>query len=229
LSLVLRPMPSFAGKLVFDGRTLDPPANVTMARVTLVPPALPSDASGGVVGAAVTSAAIPNADGTFQMPNVTPGSYRVALTFPNGVPFTGWWLRSATVGGRDILDTLLELGAGSVTNAVITLSDRHTMLSGRVQTAGGAPASDYFVLTFSTDRGTWKPGARRVQTARPGTDGLFTFNDLPPGEYFMAALGDVDRDEWRDPALLADLADRGAVKVTIGEGESKLQDLRLEP
>jgi hypothetical protein len=29
---------------------------------------------------------------------------------------------------------------------------------------------------------------------RPATDGGFTFRDLPPGEYFLAALTDVDQD-----------------------------------
>jgi hypothetical protein len=61
---------------------------------------------------------------------------------------------------------------------------------------------------------------------RPGTDGTFTTTDLPAGEYYMAALTDVERDDLADPAFLEALV-AASVRVTLAEGENKVQDLRI--
>jgi hypothetical protein len=62
---------------------------------------------------------------------------------------------------------------------------------------------------------------------RPGVDGTFIVRDLPPGEYFMSALTDVEDDQWNNPAFLADLASHQPIKITLGEGENKVQDVRV--
>jgi hypothetical protein len=64
-----------------------------------------------------------------------------------------------------------------------------------------------------------------VQSSRPATSGRFAFADLPPGEYVIAALTDLP-DDWRTPEFLSGLAGAG-VKVTIAEGERKMQNLRI--
>jgi len=50
--------------------------------------------------------------------------------------------------------------------------------------------------------------------------------DLPPGDSFLGAVTDIDPDDWQSPALLDQLVPT-SVKVTIGEGEKKMQDLQL--
>jgi len=65
-----------------------------------------------------------------------------------------------------------------------------------------------------------------VRVQRPGTDGKYSFVDLPPGDYVLAAVTDMEPDAWRDPAFLRSLV-VGGVQVTIGEGEQKTQDLRI--
>jgi hypothetical protein len=61
---------------------------------------------------------------------------------------------------------------------------------------------------------------------RPGTDGRFTVRNLPPGDYLMAAVTDVEPGAWFDPDFLQQL--RGAsARVTLSEGDKKTQDLRL--
>jgi hypothetical protein len=110
--------------------------------------------------------------------------------------------------------------------AVLTMSDRHTELSGRLQTPTGQPASDVFVIAFSADRRMWGAGARRVRAVRPAVDGVFSIADLPPGDYLLGAVTDVDADEWQRPAFLEQLAP-ASIKITLGEGEKRVQDLRL--
>jgi hypothetical protein len=45
--------------------------------------------------------------------------------------------------------------------------------------------------------------------ARPGTDGRISFADLPAGDYLLAALTDVEPNEWQKPDVLAELAPAG--------------------
>ena len=63
-------------------------------------------------------------------------------------------------------------------------------------------------------------------SVKPGTDGRFVFGDLPAGEYYLAALTDLDPIDWQTPAFLEQVVPAG-VRVRVGEGEKKVQDLRI--
>ena len=109
---------------------------------------------------------------------------------------------------------------------MLTFSDRHTELGGALLTAAGQPAPEYLVAVFPADRSAWRAGTRRLKATRPGSDGHFSFVDLPPGDYLLAALTDAPDDDWQTPAVLDALAKSG-VKVTLAEGEKKNQNLRI--
>jgi hypothetical protein len=229
--LTLAPVGRFAGRVVFDGSSA-PPADLTTMRLTLqriTPGNVPIPLNGiSTAGLGRPASALLAADGRFDIANVMPNTYALALTIPGATPGAGWWLRSAMAGGRDLLDTFYEPGGGAgLTTAVLTLTDRHTALTGTLQTPAGQPASDCFIVVFTTDRALWLPQARRVRSTRPGTDGSYTFADLPPGEYFLAALTDIDQDEWREPEFLSQVAAAGAIRLAIGDGERKVQHLQL--
>jgi hypothetical protein len=168
-----------------------------------------------------------NPDGTFEIAGIAPGAFLFQLTGPDLGP-AGWWMRSMIGGGRDLLDRPIEVRPGSPSmNAVISMSDRHTELSGQLRTSSGEPGVDVFVIAFSTDRAMWGgQGARRVRAVRPGADGHFSMLDLPPGDYLLGVVTDIDPEDWQNPALLEQLVP-SSIKVTIGEGEKKVQDLTL--
>ena len=167
-----------------------------------------------------------NADGTFEIPGIPPGGFLFQLTGP-GIGPTGWWMRSMIADDRDLLDRVIDVRPGSPSmNVVLSMSDRHTELSGTLSTTSGLPQADVFVIAFSADRKMWGPAARRVRAVRPGVDGKFSITDLPPGEYFLGVMTDIDPGDWQDTALLEQLMSTSA-KVTIGEGEKKVQDLRI--
>jgi hypothetical protein len=65
-----------------------------------------------------------------------------------------------------------------------------------------------------------------VRTTRPSASGEFVFEDLPPGEYFLTALTDIEPDEWQDREFLAALVS-SSVRVTVGEAERRTQNIRL--
>jgi len=70
------------------------------------------------------------------------------------------------------------------------------------------------------------PLSRRILQTRPAQDGKFIFKNLPPGDYLLAAVTEVEQGQWFDPAFLAQLVDASA-KITLGDGEKKVQDIRI--
>jgi hypothetical protein len=62
--------------------------------------------------------------------------------------------------------------------------------------------------------------------ARLSSDGRYRISGLPPGEYYLAAMTDVDPTKLDDPSFLESLIPR-AVKVVIGEGERKVSDYQI--
>ena len=120
----------------------------------------------------------------------------------------------------------LEVGTADVGDIVVTVSDRSSELSGRVQDAAGQPMTEVYIVVFSADRTHWAPPSRRIASKRPGSDGRYVVANLPPGAYLVAAVTDVEPNQWFDPAYLQELAP-AAIKVTIGDGEKKVQDLKV--
>jgi hypothetical protein len=163
-------------------------------------------------------------DGTFIFDGVGPGKWRVTgASLPRN-----WSLRSAVLAGRDTLDVPLEIRLGQpVADLVVTMTDQPTELTGTVLDASGRPTSEYSMLAFSTERSLWTTAPRRVSgAARLSSDGRYRISGLPPGEYYLAALTDFDPAQLADASFLESLIP-AAAKVTIGEGERKVQDYSI--
>jgi len=221
LQLVLQPAIRLRGRVAFEG-TLAPPGTLS---VTLT---ASNGAGGGAAGSTqlgnlhVSNAAVDD-NGGFELAGIVPDSYRLGTNVPAS---SGWSLRSAVVNGRDVLDYPFEIGAANISGAALTFSDRHTQLSGTLTTAARAVVPGYFIAVFPADRALWRWQSRRLTSARTGTDGRWIVKDLPPGEYLVVALTDLDPDDLSDQKVLESLAP-SAVKVTLADGEQKTQDLRI--
>jgi hypothetical protein len=169
-------------------------------------------------------------DGSFdfgQFGELLPGAYRFTVDVAGGTAGLAWSVRSATVGGQDVLDaplTLTELSQPTV--LLMTLSSVHASLAGTLLTPASLPAVDYLIVAFPTNRRWWAPPFRRVRTTRPATDGYYSFDDLPSGEYFLLALTTAAPDEIRDPRFLEQMA-TVAIRVQVVENERRIQDLRI--
>ena len=132
----------------------------------------------------------------------------------------GWALKGAIAGGRDISDSPIEIRAGvDVPDVVVTFTDQPSELTGMVIDGAGRPTPDFPIIVFSTDRSYWTLGSRRVQTARPASDGKYKVTGLPAGEYFVCAVTAVDRTEVYDPAFLGQLVGRGVQDHDQGRRE----------
>jgi hypothetical protein len=218
--LTLQPGMTVAGRVMFEGTTQQPPADFSRVRVNL----MPVDISTGVARAFSSSASgRVDQSGRFTIAGVLPGKYR--LTASNGG--TGWFLEGSTIDGQNTLDFPAEVKPGqNVTGAVVTFTDRQAELSGTLTNERGQPAPDYTIVVYPSDSRYWVSNSMRIRTTRPATDGRFAFTGLPPGEYRLAPVFDVEPLSWYDPAFLQQL-DAGAVRVQVSDGEKKVQSLRI--
>ena len=217
VSLTLQPAMSARGRVVFEGPSA-PPKNPAALRVVLIPPGAGGELSAGPPGGQVS------AEGTYTFSNVTPGPYRIAVL--GSVGGEGWTLKSATGNGRDAWDAWLQVGPSENLDIVVTYTDRPTEIGGTLRDAGGQPLPEHFIVAFPADKSLWIPGSKRMRAVRPGTDGQFSIAGLPPGDYLLAALTDVEPGEWNDRAFLEMLVPAG-VKLTLADGEKKKQDLQI--
>ena len=225
--LSLRPSIHIKGTIVFDATSRKAPDTLAGIGVSLnaVGPSLTTVNTTFSIGLGLERPPTANAtaNGGFELVGVLPGTYTIS-----SAPAGGWWLRSVAFNGRDLLDDQIEINGSStdIVGVVLTFSDRPSGITGTLTAAPGQPAPDFTVMAFPTDRGNWKTGSRRIKTTRPSSDGSFTLSPLPAGEYFLAALTDIEPGEAQQAAFLEQLM-ASAVKITVTEGQQAHQDLRV--
>jgi carboxypeptidase family protein len=242
LVIALQPGLSLAGRVSFEGTSLPPPTDLTRVRVNLTPRGQQLFEGGGMPPAQV------DASGRFTINGVAPGRYSIGGGVPGGgarqggapaqgqaaapapgqggSPAPQWVLKSAMAGGRDILDFPLVIEPNQeVGGIVMTFTDKTQELSGTVFDPQGKPTADFTIIAFAADNQYWQPQSRRIVSQRPGTDGRFTFRNLPPGEYRLAAITDAEPGEWFSPEFLTQLS-AASIPISLTEGERKLQDIR---
>jgi hypothetical protein len=66
----------------------------------------------------------------------------------------------------------------------------------------------------------WLPDSRRIKSVRSGENGAYTIAGLPPGEYYLCALTELDTGLQYEGEYLQQFIP-SAVKISIGEGEKK--------
>jgi carboxypeptidase family protein len=210
---VMRPTLKIGGKVITSGGALPNPLPVTLVvRLT----ANAAQTAGARAGLATV-----RPDGTFEFTGVLPGQYRLGTS---GEP-QGWRTTTTRQGDRELMDVPFQID-DDMTGIELVMSDHRSQISGRLTDASGGPAAGYFVVAFSADRGMWLPQSRRMKSVRPDTDGNFHFDDLPAGDYYLAALTDADASDWQTPAALAEIVN-AAVKVSLGDGERKTQSIQI--
>lgn len=204
-----------SGRFEFEGDPARPRGALQAVQIMIEP----ADGTAGNLARPVV--AQPNASGEFTSPPLPGGRYYVRIA---NSP-SGWMFKGATVEGRDVADTPLTV-VSDTSNVTIQFTDRWSGLSGRVQAS--RPAGDIAVIVFPAEMDTWGSSGqfpRRLRIARIGAGGdEYAFN-LPAGDYFVMAIPDEQAADWQDPAFLEE-ASRDAVRVRIGEGERRVQDVR---
>jgi hypothetical protein len=141
----------------------------------------------------------------------------------------GWFVQSVTLAGKDITDRTVTL-QDDATSFVVTMTDRPSKVSGTVSDARGTASPTAVVLAFPVDPKLWSgygASPRNLKSALTSRTGVYTFDHLPPGEYYVIAIDPAAAEGWQDPARLESLASEAA-RLTVAAETSKTLDLRLK-
>lgn len=216
--LTLQPGMPINGRVIFEGAQ-PTPAELQALTFRLLP--------FGTSGEMLSAAGRVDAEGRFSFTSVPPDSFRILTMWTAPNASNRWTIKSAVASGREAWDAPLRVEPGQPVDLTVTYTDKPTALAGVFQDGSGRAATDYFILLFPVDRAHWIPGSRRIRSTRPGTDGAFNIRGIAPGEYYLAALTDLDANEANDPLLLSELI-KTAARVTLRDGETTTQDFRIK-
>ena len=212
-SITLRPGKSISGVVIFD---VARPPDLTRSRMTV---SLQSAPDASQMRYSQMPQAVVGPDGRFTLTGVTPGRYQIRGPGPT---------KSAVIDGKDTLDFPFDFtGDADLTNVVLTVTDRLTEISGTLTDAAGRPGADETVVIAAADDRFWTPGSRRIAFTRTRADGQYVFRNLPPGDYMVAVVTDLEFGMQYDVEFLKTLAAAGSTRVTLAEGEKLLRDLRV--
>lgn len=214
--VMLQLTPGFhvSGRLAFESQAgRAQPVAAQLQNVVIMLTAADGRSPGGMFG--LGDLANPDratAQAEFKTKGYAPGKYFLTPTTP-----VGWQLKSATIGGRDVLDAPLEIKDADVAGLVVTYTDKTAQLSGTVRAAGETDLSETSVLLFPASYRAWIDNGmnpRRVRTARASRSGAYTITNVPAGEYFAIAIDRASEGDMQDPAYIEALS-RAGTRVTV--------------
>lgn len=127
------------------------------------------------------SSALSKPDGSFQMNGVADGDYALRIYEVE----QGWYVRSARLGGEDVLQKGLQVEKGSVSGTLeIVLSSAGAQLEGAV-TDHDQPAAGARVWARPEPETPYN--RMRLKSTTTDQNGHFIFKTLPPGKYRVVA------------------------------------------
>ena len=156
-----------------------------------------------------------DSSGAFTLERVLPGRYRVIWAGGRG------FVKSMRLGQSEVSGSILDLGNGAAGAArTVVVGDKYGSLSGTVQTDGASTASlRVLMLPDGSEQG--------FQLGVIGTEGSYSFNNVIPGTYKLAAIAEADvngviqgGDEWDQYAPVTET-------VTIAASDKVTQDLKI--
>jgi protocatechuate 3,4-dioxygenase beta subunit len=207
--LELAPAAELKGLLRVEGRALP---SLTDLQVSLQPD------GGGYFWAAGPV----KADGSVTIQNVAPTHYEV-----NVYGLTGdYYIKSAAVGGKDILEGGFTFAPGTNGAIDIVLSGTGGQVEGVVLNADQQPATEASVVAVPDEprRTQW----RFYKDGHTDQYGRFTIKALAPGRYKLFAWEDVEDGAYQDPEFIRKFELLGE-DVVIRENSHESAQLKLIP
>jgi hypothetical protein len=216
LMLSLREGARVTGRIEFDGAQPGPDAIARFA-VQLVP-------ANGQRDSAFLRPPGAGSDGAFRTLGFPPGRYFVdVLSSAPG----GWLLKSAVIGGRDLVEQPLDLQGDDVTGAVVTMTQQLGEMTGSIARTADGGDEPALIAVFPLDHRAWI--ASGMPPARSGTtqssaDGRFSLRRLRPGAYLAVAVPAATQLDLQDPDVIGRLVrlgtqvqvpERGSVAVRL--------------
>lgn len=168
------------------------------------------------------STADPNHREAFRFDGLLPGEYVLH--------FLGVTVKSIVSEGKDYTYAPFDASDGhDFTDVTVTLVRESSVLAGTVRDDKGTVSKTAGVIVFPVESAQWSGygfSPPRIKSASVNTSGLYRFQNLPAGDYYVAAVDPSQLDDWKDPQFLQALA-RTATKTTMSWGGRVTQDLIL--
>ncbi len=161
-----------------------------------------------------------NEDGTFELDDVAPGNYQVAVFTPSD-KYRDWYLKSLLFAGREVADT--GFAASGETSLEVVINAKGASIEGKVMDSTGKAAADVFVVTLPSSGKLARPDS--YQTGKTDANGSFLLRGLNPGEFVVVALENFQGDT-RSADFYQKYGSRGT-NVSLAEGEKKAVTLTL--
>jgi hypothetical protein len=175
-----------------------------------------------------------NADGSFSIPDVTPGDYRVdvapILTVPPMAGLENAYVQSIQLDGLDVLNSGLALRTSlpaKSTRLQVIVSLSGGVLDGRVvNEKREAVPNIKAVLVPDAGRQT---RLDLYKWAVSDDAGRFRIRGIPPGEYKVFSWESVEEGAWQDPAFLRLFEGRGDAVRIEPNGIATVETVVLPP
>jgi protocatechuate 3,4-dioxygenase beta subunit len=163
-------------------------------------------------------------DGAFRTLGFPPGRYFVDVVAP---PPGGWLLKSAVIGGRDLVEQPLDLQGDDVTGVVVTMTQQLGELTGAIARTADGGDEPALIAVFPLDHRAWVASGMppaRSGTTQSGEGGRFSLRRLRPGAYLAVAVPAGTQLDLQDPDVIGRLArlgtqiqvpERGSVAVRL--------------
>ncbi len=162
-------------------------------------------------------------DGSFVIPGVWPGRYRVSA-------LAGGYAESVQLGGQEILNREFEFDGGDAAMRV-TMRPEGTLVSvsGTVMDAKGRPVAGASVVLMAAGT-TYVPSPFARQPADTDQNGAFTAWRMPPGAYRAYVVKDpAEVDGAMNDAEFLKSQDEAFAPLTVVAGENPALRLVLPP
>jgi hypothetical protein len=162
---------------------------------------------------------------------------------PFSLVFGKWTLKSVQHRGEELLHRTMTFEPGQqLSNVQLTFTDKRSEVEFRVTDARGQPTREYVAVAFPADKERWTPWTPFARTFVPVSNEMIEAAKLmgrpvppragreslvlAPGDYYIVAIDDVEREEFMAPAFLERLI-QSAQRIAVAEGVNQEVDLRL--
>jgi protocatechuate 3,4-dioxygenase beta subunit len=135
------------------------------------------------------------ADGTFEIKDVPPGMYEVAVS-SSAKPY---FVESASVGTKETVETGLNVGGGTIPLDIV-LSAGMGVAEGAVVNDKQQPVSSAVVVAVPEEQYRARPS--RYYQGTTDQNGRFVIRAMRPGHYTLYAWESLEGDDYLDPEFL---------------------------
>jgi Carboxypeptidase regulatory-like domain len=163
----------------------------------------------------------PTADGTFSIPRITPGDYKLVV---NGLG-TNYYIKDARLNQTEVLQTGMSISMPFNGALDITLGTGPGQVAGVVADATLKPVSGVQAVLIPEQLRNRQDLYKNAVTDQ---EGRFTLRGVTPGDYRVFAWEDIEPFSYFDPSFLRQYEQQGKL-IHVGEGSSQTVDVKLIP